>query len=139
MGSTRPHEPSSHALLYDADCGFCRWALGWVLRWDRYGRVRPVALQAPDAPELLPGMTAEERMASWHLVGPDDPAHTAGGARSAGAAAAPLLRLLPCGAPLAALCERFPRAIDVAYAWVVRHRSRFGQLVSAGPRGALRA
>src|SRR5262249_60221531 len=31
-------------LIYDPDCGFCRWCLGKVLAWDRHRTLRPVAL-----------------------------------------------------------------------------------------------
>jgi predicted DCC family thiol-disulfide oxidoreductase YuxK len=104
-------------LLYDRDCGFCRWALAKVLAWDRGRRLRPVPLQDPEADELLGAMSAEAKLASWRLVAPD------GGVTSAGAAAAPLLRLLPGGGPLAALAERFPRLTERAYRWVADHRS----------------
>src|SRR3954471_11521622 len=71
---------SRAAILYDADCGFCKWCLAQVLRLDRERRLRPVALQSPEAEALLPGMDAEERMASWHLVMPDGQVSSAGAA-----------------------------------------------------------
>jgi predicted DCC family thiol-disulfide oxidoreductase YuxK len=108
-------------ILYDADCGFCRWALAWVLRWDRHRRLVPVALQGGRAAALLGRIEAERRMASWHLVGED------GSVVSAGQAAAPLLRLLPGGSPLAAVCERFPSAVERAYARVVSLRGPLGR------------
>ena len=106
-----------HSILYDADCGFCRWSLAWVLRWDRRERLRPVALQHPEAPGLLSEMTEEERMASWHLVSLDGRVH------SAGTAAAPLLRLLPAGRPLAAAADAFPGLTERVYRWVADHRT----------------
>jgi predicted DCC family thiol-disulfide oxidoreductase YuxK len=106
----------THTILYDAECGFCRWSLAWVLRWDRRHRLRPVALQDPEGERLLPGMTEEERMDSWHLVAPD------GAVSSAGAAGAPLLRLLPGGRPLAAVAGASPRLTERAYRWVADHR-----------------
>src|SRR5207247_9951497 len=84
-------------IFYDADCGFCRWSLDRLLAWDRRRRLRPIALQDPEAEALLSGMDAEPKMDSWHLVMPD------GRVYSAGAAVAPLGRLLPGGAPVAAL------------------------------------
>ena len=81
---------SEAVLFYDADCGFCRWAIDKLLAWDRAGRLRPAALQGPEADRLLPGLSEETRMASWHLV-------VDGDVYSGGAAAAPLLRLLPGG------------------------------------------
>ncbi|MFN3284836.1 MAG: thiol-disulfide oxidoreductase DCC family protein [bacterium] len=120
-----PEGASSEAyvLLYDADCGFCRWAVGRVLRWDRGGQVRPCALQDPEATRWLAGLPQEVRMASWHLVDPQ------GRVASGGRAVAPLLRLLPFGAPLAALAHAFPGMVDAAYRWVARHRSKLGRLV----------
>ncbi len=115
-------------ILYDLDCGFCRWALGWVLRWDRAGTLRPIALQDPRAAELLAPMAPERMLRSWHLVAPD------GSVASAGAAAAPLLRLLPGGGPLAALADRAPRAVDWAYGKVAGNRSRLGPLVTSGAK-----
>src|SRR5205085_5688690 len=58
------------AVLYDSDCGFCKWLLSILLRWDRAERLRPVALQSPEAGDLLRELTPAARMASWHLVSP---------------------------------------------------------------------
>jgi predicted DCC family thiol-disulfide oxidoreductase YuxK len=112
-------------ILYDADCGFCRWSLAQVLRLDRQHVLRPLALQDPQAATLLPGMTQEERMASWHLVGED------GRVYSGGAAFAPLLRLVPGGRPLARVAAAFPGLADLAYRAVADRRSLFGRLVPA--------
>jgi predicted DCC family thiol-disulfide oxidoreductase YuxK len=115
-------------LLYDSDCGFCRWSLGKVLAWDRRGRLRPVSLQSKQAERLLAGMTEEELMASWHLVGTDGEIH------SAGAGIAPLLSLLPGGAPLAAAAARAPRAMEGGYRLIAGHRSLWGKLVTDGAK-----
>ena len=111
-----------HTVVYDRHCGFCRWALGWILRWDRRRALRPVALQDPEADVLLAGVP--DRMASWHLVDGD------GRVRSAGVALAPLFRLLPGGLPVAALAGRFPRAAERSYRWVAEHRSWFGKPIT---------
>jgi predicted DCC family thiol-disulfide oxidoreductase YuxK len=110
-------------LLYDSDCGFCRWSVDKVLAWDRDGRVRTMELQDPEADALLGGMEEGVKMASWHLVTPD------GHVYSAGAAAPELLRLLPGGRPLAAVLAAFPGATDRAYRAVAGNRDRFGRLV----------
>jgi predicted DCC family thiol-disulfide oxidoreductase YuxK len=112
-----------HTILYDRDCGFCRWCLGLILRWDAAGRLRPVALQDEEADRLLAGMPEDERAASWHLVDPDGRVH------SAGAAFSPLLRLLPGRRRLAPVFDRFPKATDRGYRWVADHRSLFGRAV----------
>jgi predicted DCC family thiol-disulfide oxidoreductase YuxK len=110
-------------VLYDADCGLCRWATDRIVRWDRKGRLRAVPLQASEADRLLGSMDPARRTTSWHLVSPD------GVVRSAGAAVPPLLRLLPGGRPLAAAAERLPRTTDRAYAWIVRHRTELGRML----------
>jgi predicted DCC family thiol-disulfide oxidoreductase YuxK len=112
-------------LLFDADCGFCRWSTEKILAWDRDRRLRPVALQDPEAERLLPRMSPGRRMASWHLVTPD------GRVYSAGAAAPPLLRLLPGGRPLAALAAALPHLTDRGYGWIANHRAWLGRLVGA--------
>ena len=104
----------------------CRWSLAKVLAWDRRRALRPVALQDPEAARLLAGMGEDERMASWHLIGPD------GRVVSGGAAFVPLGRLLPGGRRLAALAERWPRAAERAYRLVADHRSALGRLVTRG-------
>jgi len=115
-------EDERAALLFDADCGFCRWATAKLLRWDRAGRLRPVALQSEEAATLLASVPEELRGSSWHLV-------TAGRVRSGGRAVGPLLRMLPGGRPLAALADLSPGATDAAYGWVARHRGRLGRIV----------
>jgi predicted DCC family thiol-disulfide oxidoreductase YuxK len=115
-------------LLYDRDCGFCRWCLGKLLAWDRRRAVRPVAIQSGEADRLLSGMPREQRLASWHLV------DESGTVRSAGAAFPALFRLLPGAAPLVALTSRTPRATDRAYRWVAGNRSRWGKLVTEGAK-----
>jgi predicted DCC family thiol-disulfide oxidoreductase YuxK len=116
-------------VIYDAECGFCRWSLAKLLAWDRGGRLRPVALQDPEADRLLGAMSAEERMDSWHLVTP------AGALRSAGAAFPPLFEPLPGGRPLASLARRFPAATQRVYEAVSRNRGRLGRMI---PQAAVR-
>jgi predicted DCC family thiol-disulfide oxidoreductase YuxK len=115
-------------VLYDADCGFCRWLLARLLAWDRRGRLRPVAIDSAEGLRLLADLDESERNASWHLVQPD------GERRSGGSAAAALLRTLSGGAPLAALLERFPSATEGAYAWVAARRGRLGRLIPAAAK-----
>ena len=113
-------------VLYDADCGFCRWSLAKILAWDRGGRLRPLAIGSDEGARLLSDLDPERRLASWHFVDRD------GKRTSAGAAAAPLLRELPGGRRLAAAVERFPRLTERAYAWVTRNRARLGRAVPGG-------
>jgi predicted DCC family thiol-disulfide oxidoreductase YuxK len=110
-------------LLYDSDCGFCRWSVDKILAWDRRRRLRPLALQDPEADRLLGRMDADVKMGSWHLVTADGRVYSGGGA------AAPLFRLLPRGRPLAAVLAAFPGLTDRTYRLVARNRDRFGRLV----------
>ena len=121
MAARGAHGHGEALVLYDADCGWCRWTLAKFLAWDRHRRLRPIALQGLEADALLADMPHGERMASWHLVTEDERRF------SGGAALAPLLRLLPGGGPLARCAEGFPRAVDRAYRWVAEHRSPLGR------------
>jgi predicted DCC family thiol-disulfide oxidoreductase YuxK len=103
-----------------------------VLRLDRHGRLRPVALQDPEAGTLLAGMPEEQRMASWHLVGED------GHIYSGGDAFAPLLRLVPGGSPLARLLAAFPSLAELGYRAVAGRRSFFGRLLPASSKARAR-
>lgn len=119
---------STWLVLYDSDCGFCKWLLAAILRRDDDGRLRPIALQSPEAEPLLADMPGPERTASWHLVDPE------GGRLSGGAAAAPVLELVRGGPPLAALLGRVPRLTDRGYRWVAGHRSQLSRFVPAGAK-----
>ncbi len=118
-------------VLYDADCGFCKWLLSGLLHWDRAARLTPVALQRRDAEELLGDLAPAERMASWHLISP------AGERHSGGAALAPLMRLLPAGRLPAGALALSPALTERGYRWVAAHRSELSRWVpSAGKRRA---
>ncbi len=99
-----------------------------MLRLDRHRRLRPVALQDPEADRLLSGMPVDRRMASWHLVGDD------GRVYSGGEAFAPLLRLIPGGGPPARALDAVPAVADVGYRAVAGRRSFFGRLIPAGSK-----
>jgi predicted DCC family thiol-disulfide oxidoreductase YuxK len=115
-------------LFYDEDCGFCRWCVAKVLAWDRDGSITPFAIQSPESALLLADVEPERRLASWHFRDPG------GTVFSAGAAFAPLLRLLPGGSPLAAIASRFPRGVERVYRVVASNRGVLGALVTNGAR-----
>ena len=115
--------PRDHTVLYDSDCGFCKWSLDKILAWDREDRLRPVAIQSPEGQELLADVPPEERLDSWHLVEPG------GRVSSAGDGAPPLARVLPGGRPLAFVFARFPRATERAYHFVAGHRDWFARRI----------
>jgi predicted DCC family thiol-disulfide oxidoreductase YuxK len=119
---------NSPAILFDSDCGFCRWTLGWVLRWDRAHRLIPIRIQSPEGQALLARVDPDARLRSWHL------APSAGEVRSAGAAFPELFAVLPGARPLAALARAAPRLTQRAYVFVAGRRSTFGRLVTAGAK-----
>jgi predicted DCC family thiol-disulfide oxidoreductase YuxK len=110
-------------VLYDRDCGLCTWSAERLRAWDGpRERLRFVPLQAPEADEVLGDMDRERRVASWHVA-------AGGRVASAGAAAAPVLRRLPGGRPLAWLAERLPRTTELVYREVTARRERIGALL----------
>ena len=115
-------------VLYDSDCGFCKWLLVTLLRRDRHRRLRPVALQTPEAAALLADLPPEEGMASWHLISPY------GDRRSGGAAASKLFEMLAGGRLPAVVFARFPRMTDRGYRWVAGHRTQLSKFVPAGAK-----
>jgi predicted DCC family thiol-disulfide oxidoreductase YuxK len=121
--------PRDWTVLYDAECGFCKWLLAILLRWDRAARLQPIALQRQEADDLLADLEPAARMRSWHLVSP------VGKRRSGGDAVPALLRLLPGGRIPAAILAQFAGPTDRGYQWVAEHRSQLSRLV---PRSAKR-
>src|SRR5882672_8393595 len=110
-------------VLYDDDCGFCRWSVSKVAAWDRAGRLRFAPIQGEEGAATLHGVAPDRRNGSWHLITRD------GGVRSAGAAVPFLLRELPGGGPLARLADAFPVTTDRAYRAVARRRRTLGRLL----------
>ena len=97
-------------VYYDRDCGFCRWTLAWILRWDRRRRLVPVPIER------------REDLDSWHF-------ERVGRRWSGGRAFAPLLEELPGGHRLAPLARRLEWLLVPAYRWVADHRSALSRLV----------
>lgn len=111
-------------ILYDDECRSCRAALGLLLIWDREDRLRPVAIQGEEGGRLLAEIPEDERLESAHAVLPGG-----SGLVSGDAAAGPVLRLLPAGAPLGRLADRVPGATDRGYRWIAQNRGRLSRLV----------
>jgi predicted DCC family thiol-disulfide oxidoreductase YuxK len=116
-------------VLYDHDCGFCRWTLGVLLLWDRRRRLWPAPIAGAAGDRWLARMPVEERLASWHLV------EAGGVVSSGGRALAEVLRYVRGGRPVAWLLRLAPRVVERAYRFVADHRSAFSRLV---PRSAVR-
>jgi predicted DCC family thiol-disulfide oxidoreductase YuxK len=120
-------EPKA-TVIYDPDCGFCRWSLAVLLSAARRGALHPLPLGTAEAEDLLADLTEEQRNASWHVV------LNRGQRFSAGAALAPAMRLLPGGRFPAAVFARFPNATERGYRWVADHRGLLGRFVPARAR-----
>jgi predicted DCC family thiol-disulfide oxidoreductase YuxK len=116
---------SGAIVLYDRDCGFCRWSVAKLLGWDRQRRLRAAEIQSPEGQTLLADVPEAERLASAHAIDPSGKRHTGG------AAAPAVLRLLPGGRPLAAVLAALPGPTDRAYRWVAEHRTALSRLVPA--------
>ena len=115
-------------LFYDADCGFCAWAVARVLRLDRRRRLRPVALQSPVAARFLAEVPPGERMESWHLVAADGSVHSGGDVFAA------VMERLPGGRLPSAAAASARRPLNSAYRWGADRRVLWGRAITAGAR-----
>jgi len=110
-------------VLYDGDCGFCRWVTAWLIRWDRPHRLDVEPIQGPEGTRMLADLSPQERLRSWHCV--DET-----GKRASGGAAFPFVfQVLPGGIPLARLTRSLPSAVDAAYRFVAGWRRFWGRLL----------
>ena len=116
--------PPAVTVLYDLDCGFCRWSIGRLLAWDRARRLRPLAIQSAEGQRLLADLTPETRLATAHAI------DAAGRRTSGGDALAPIAAVLPGGAPLAALGRRAPALARAGYRAIAGRRSFLGRQIS---------
>jgi predicted DCC family thiol-disulfide oxidoreductase YuxK len=110
-------------VLYDDDCGFCRWTLGLLLLWDRGRRLWPAPIVGPVGERWLAGMRVDERLASWHLV------EAGGRVSSGGPGLAVVCRYLPGGGPCGRVLDRVPGVAERGYRFVADHRSSLSRLV----------
>jgi predicted DCC family thiol-disulfide oxidoreductase YuxK len=115
-------------VLYDGDCGFCKIMLAVLLRWDRAHHLLAVPIQGALGEQLLPSMSSQERLKSWHLIDHAQVIH------SGGTAIPVVLATLPRGALLAHVASRFPRMTSRAYEWVTNHRPLLGRLLGMRSR-----
>ncbi len=110
-------------VLYDADCGFCRWAMTWAVRRDLHHVLVTVPIQSSLGSELLADIAPSERLRSAHVIRDD------GCRRSGGAAATDVLSVLPPTRTLGRLARRLPIVTALLYRGVAAQRKSFGRLV----------
>jgi predicted DCC family thiol-disulfide oxidoreductase YuxK len=107
-------------ILYDADCGLCRWSADRLKRWDSRGALAFASIQSANGQELLHAIPEEARLDSMHAVTND------GRVWSGGEALRVLLEALPAGTVPATIAGAFPEATEHVYRFVARHRERLG-------------
>jgi predicted DCC family thiol-disulfide oxidoreductase YuxK len=115
-------------VLYDADCGFCRWAMAWAVRRDHHHVLVTVPIQSPLGSELLVDVVPSDRLRSVHVV------HDDGCRCSGGAAAADVLSVLPPTLLLSRLAHSLPRTTALLYGVVAARRQSFGRFVGKEAR-----
>jgi len=110
-------------VLYDKDCGFCRWSADKLRVWDTRRGLTFASIQSSRGAELLHPVPVAERLDSMHAVTPD------GRVWSGGQAVRVIFDELPGGRALASIAATFPAATERTYRLVARHRNRLGRLL----------
>lgn len=122
-GGTTP-AAASVTVLYDADCGFCRWSVARLLALDRRGRLSPQAIQSEAGERLLAGLAPDRRLATAHVATADG--HVASGGDAVALVAAAGTRNAAAG-PLARAIAPVSRRV---YRFVAGNRRALGRLVT---------
>ena len=115
-------------VFYDEECGYCRWSVAQLLRFDRDRRLRLIAIQSPEGERLLADVPDDLRLASAHLIDGE------GRLFSGGDAAAPIAAALPQLAPAAPLLRGLSRPVNASYNLIAANRERIGRLVGVSSR-----
>jgi len=115
-------------VLYDADCGFCRWAMAWALGHDTRRALVAVPIQSQLGAQLLDDLSPGGRLDAAHVV------REGGGRVSGGVAAAEVLGVLRPTRALGRLARRLPAPTAALYGLVAAHRHGFGRFVGGGAR-----
>jgi predicted DCC family thiol-disulfide oxidoreductase YuxK len=110
-------------VLYDDDCGFCRWSAGQLRALDRHRRLELVPLQHatdhPDRPDLARLARSHDLAGAIHVLRPD------GETRAGGGAMLEIIDALPGGWLLRpwALLPGIEAVVDFGYRLVADRRS----------------
>jgi predicted DCC family thiol-disulfide oxidoreductase YuxK len=115
-------------ILYDADCGFCRWTVAWALKRDTRGVLDTITIQSDEATGMLADLDPVQRLRSMHVMHDNDRRESGGAAMRA------VLEALPSTRRAAWFAAVWPQAADVLYTVVARNRRHFGRFVSAAAR-----
>ena len=110
---------TTHALIYDGRCGFCRQEAARLERWSG-GRIRPASFHDPGVLEQHPSLTREQCEQAIQMISPD-------GRIFSGAEAVARIALQHPWLRLAAWLYFVPglrQAADGAYRLIARNRYR---------------
>ncbi|MGW0172966.1 thiol-disulfide oxidoreductase DCC family protein [Rhodococcus sp. NPDC003322] len=119
MSDRTPTADRRVELMFDRDCGFCVWCVGWLGRLDRRGRVTATPLQAPGAVDHF-GVSLDQALEqAWALDWRGERHHGAGAVNAA------LSGILGSRLPLRVYAIPVIRQLqDVLYRIVARNRHR---------------
>lgn len=116
------HPRATLTVLYDETCGFCTGVAAWLVRRGA-GRLRVEPIGSTLGAHALRDLPLERRYDSVHVI--DGLGRRWSGARSLPVLARATPGLEWAAGPLALL----PRATEVGYDWVTRHRAALSRLV----------
>ncbi len=108
-------------LLYDEECSLCVRFQKAVRGLDRRGLIEPVGFHDPRISRIVPRMTQQELLNSFHLVFPD------GRVVSGHRAIPDLLKILPGCRLIGWLLKRMPfteRISERIYIWIASRREK---------------
>jgi predicted DCC family thiol-disulfide oxidoreductase YuxK len=115
-------------VVYDADCGFCRWSMAWALAHDSSSALLAAPIQSQLGGQLLADLSPGERLDAAHVISDD------GSRQSGGAAVAEVLGTLPRTRALGRLARALPAPTGALYGLVASRRHRFGRLLGREAR-----
>ena len=104
-------------ILYDADCGFCRWSVARLLQLDSDKVLQPLTIQSTEGQILLASVPEAERLESAHCV------DAAGKVTSGGDAFAVVAEQIPGLRLTAGPARAVPGLIRGGYRLVADNRS----------------
>jgi predicted DCC family thiol-disulfide oxidoreductase YuxK len=111
-------------VLYDADCGFCRWSVARLLALDRRGRLSPQPIQSDQGARTLAGLKPDRHLAGAHVATADGRIASGGDAIALIAAAGTRDTI---AGPLARAIAPVSRSV---YRLIAGNRGTLGRLVT---------
>jgi predicted DCC family thiol-disulfide oxidoreductase YuxK len=114
-------------VLYDSECGFCRWSVVQAAR--RAPSLLPVAIQSDEGQRLLEPVATDKRLASAHTVG-------FGGVHSGGDALIDVLGEIPRAKLIYKAARGMPALTRFLYKLVAGRRTLLSRFVPARSKAA---